>query len=130
MTYLLDSDILSSYLDRDRATIDRVDDLMLAGVSISIVTYMETYQVTLQSPDPQASQVRHARALLGIPILPFTVEVAERCAQMRHDLSASGRKVRSRALDLMIAATALENNLVLVTRNHADYRDIPELRIL
>jgi predicted nucleic acid-binding protein len=130
MTYLLDSDVLSSYLDRDPPTISRLEELMLAGVSISIVTYMETYQVTLQSPNPELSQARHARALSGIPVPPFTMEIARRCARLRHELSEGGKKVRSRALDLIIAATALEHDLILVTRNHADYRDIPELRIL
>ncbi len=129
MTYLLDSDVLSSYLDRDADTIFEVENLMLAGVSISIVSYMETYQVTFLGSDTEERQRRHHNALAGMPILDFTVPIARRCAKVRHDLNAAGRRVRSRALDLMIAATALEHGLILVTRNVADYRDIPDLRI-
>jgi len=129
MSYLLDSDVLSSYLERDPPTIEILESLMLAGIAISIVTYMETYQVTLQGPDTAASQHRHAVALANVPILPLSIAVAQRCAQLRHDLSFQGRRVRSRALDLIIASTALEHDLNLVTRNRSDYQDIPDLRL-
>jgi predicted nucleic acid-binding protein len=47
-------------------------------------------------------------------------------------LSCNGRAsvFRSRALDLLNAATALEHELTLFTRNRADYEDIPDLAIL
>jgi predicted nucleic acid-binding protein len=35
--------------------------------------------------------------------------------------------VNSRALDLIIAATALEYDLTLVTANNKDFADIPDL---
>jgi predicted nucleic acid-binding protein len=38
--------------------------------------------------------------------------------------------VRQRALDLIIAATALEHDLTLVTRNREDFQDIPGLQTL
>lgn len=44
-------------------------------------------------------------------------------------LSGQGKRVRQRALDLLIAATAIEHNLTLVTRNQADYRDVPGLML-
>jgi predicted nucleic acid-binding protein len=41
-----------------------------------------------------------------------------------------GRKaVKARALDLMNAAIALEHDLILVTRNIEDYKDIPDLKL-
>ena len=47
--------------------------------------------------------------------------------RLRHELTVEGKRVRPRAIDLMIAATAIESNLVLVTRNRSDYADIPGL---
>ena len=41
----------------------------------------------------------------------------------------AGKRVNSRALDLLIAATALEYDLTLVTRNTEDYGDIPGLKL-
>jgi predicted nucleic acid-binding protein len=37
--------------------------------------------------------------------------------------------VNSRALDLIIAATALEYDLTLVTKNTDDFKDIPHLSL-
>lgn len=45
------------------------------------------------------------------------------------DTSTAVMRVRSRLIDLMIAATALEHGLTLATNNAADYRDIPGLLI-
>ena len=44
-------------------------------------------------------------------------------------LNSQKKRVRSRALDLMNAATAMEYDLALVTHNLSDYSDIPELTI-
>jgi predicted nucleic acid-binding protein len=50
--------------------------------------------------------------------------VARRCAELREELRAERKRFRARALDLMIAATAIEHGLTLVTRNTDDYADI------
>jgi predicted nucleic acid-binding protein len=65
--------------------------------------------------------------LLGVLILPFSFAVAERCARLRETLKSQNKRVNSRALDLIIAATALEYNLTLVTKNTDDFKDIPDL---
>ena len=62
-------------------------------------------------------------------IVPLSIPVAQRCARLRETLRRQGRRTSSRALDLIIAATALEHDLTLVTRNTADYQDIPELKL-
>jgi predicted nucleic acid-binding protein len=61
---------------------------------------------------------------------PLSPAIARRCARLREELKGRGRRVRDRALDLIIAATALEHELRLVTRNLADYEDIPDLALL
>jgi predicted nucleic acid-binding protein len=65
----------------------------------------------------------------GVPVLPFDLAIARRTARLRADLAAQGRRTRTRALDLIVAATALEHGLTLVTRNKADYQDIPNLSL-
>jgi predicted nucleic acid-binding protein len=53
--------------------------------------------------------------------------VAERCARLRETLRSQNKRVKSRALDLIIAATALEYGLTLGTKNTDDFKDIPDL---
>ncbi|MBX3069310.1 MAG: type II toxin-antitoxin system VapC family toxin [Thermomicrobiales bacterium] len=129
MRYLIDSDILVSYLEGAREAIQLVDGLVPLGVSLSIVTYMETYQGVLRASNPALSERRHATITARMGVLPFTETTARTCARLRHQLLGDGRRIRDRSLDLMIAATAIEHNLILLTRNLADYRDVPGLTI-
>jgi len=62
-------------------------------------------------------------------VLPVSIEIAKRCARLRETLRRQGRRINNRAMDLIIAATALEHDLTLVTRITDDYRDIPGLML-
>jgi len=62
-------------------------------------------------------------------VLPFSLTVAKRCAALREQLKKEQKRVKSRALDLINAAIAIEHNLTLVTRNTEDYKDIPGLEL-
>ncbi|NJN82940.1 MAG: type II toxin-antitoxin system VapC family toxin [Caldilineaceae bacterium] len=63
------------------------------------------------------------------PVIPLSLSIARRCARLREQLKLQGKRVDSRSLDLIIAATALEHDLTLVTRNSKDYSDIPNLNL-
>jgi predicted nucleic acid-binding protein len=47
----------------------------------------------------------------------LTLKAARRCARLRETLRKQGKRVKPRALDFIIAATALEHGLTLVLRN-------------
>lgn len=128
MSYLLDTNILRYYLDNADEAVVLVTALIPDGISLSIITYIELYQGTLQTPDPNHAQERLAALLETIPIVPLSPAVARRCAHLREQLRREGKRVRQRALDLLIAATALEHDLTLVTRNRQDFSDLPDLK--
>lgn len=127
MAYLIDTDVLSDYLGGDRATKQLFDQFAELGISVSMVTYMEAFQGALRSPDPMTADAKLHAFLSGIVIFPFSEDVARRCARLREHLMQHNKRVRSRALDLITAATAIEHGLTLVTRNTADYHDVPGL---
>jgi predicted nucleic acid-binding protein len=127
MPYLLDSDWVIDLLADNRDALLVLDRLTPDGLSMSVVSYMEAYQGTLREPDPAASEARLHVLVASVSVLPLTPAVARRCARIREVLRQQGRRVGSRALDLIIAATALESGLTLVTRNLRDYRDVPGL---
>jgi predicted nucleic acid-binding protein len=106
-----------------------LEQLAEEGIAISVVTYMEAYQGISRSPTPEQAEAFFGRFVDSIPVIPFSVAVARRCAAVRETLRKQQRRVNSRALDLIIAATALEHELTLVSRNLDDYRDIPDLKV-
>jgi predicted nucleic acid-binding protein len=64
----------------------------------------------------------------GVEVLPFTAASARAHGRVYAAVSSSGRKARgARAVDLLIAATALANGLPLYTRNPGDFRALDGL---
>ena len=126
MAYLIDSDVSIAHLENNAETVALLERLSSDGVFISLITYMELYQGWLEHPE-RTSASKLDQFVVGIPIITLSEDIVRRCAFLRMTLSNQGRRVRQRALDLLIAATAIEHNLTLVTRNVRDYRDIPGL---
>jgi predicted nucleic acid-binding protein len=127
--YVIDSDIIIYQLAGIASAVSVLRQLGPDGIAISTITYMEVYQGLLRSPDPQLAHAQFNVFLTDVPLLPVSTEIAARCAELREALTRQGKRVRARALDLLIATTALEHDLTLVTRNTLDYADIPGLRV-
>jgi len=130
IAYLIDSDIVIDYRGGVASVQAFVDPLLVDGIAVSVITVMEVYQGLLRLPLPSSAAVEVETFLRGIGVLPVTREVALRCAGIRVGLQGRGKSVRPRSLDLLIAATAIEHDLTLVTRNVSDYADVPGLRLL
>src|SRR5579884_860647 len=129
MPYLVDSDVATDHL----AGVPRVGGLLeefaADGIAVSVVGYIELFQGAERSADPADAHGKLRDFLQDVPILPLSLAVAERCARLRETLRRQGKQPRRRALDLIIAATALEHGLTLVTRNTDDYEEVPGLTL-
>jgi predicted nucleic acid-binding protein len=130
MPYLLDTDVIIDHLEDIPGAGELIEQLSTDGIAISIFTFMEVWQGILRSPQPDVAKERFGSLLSVVPIIPFSEAVARRTARLREDLKQAGRNPRRRAIDLMIAGTALEYEFTVVTRNTDDYKDIPNLRVL
>jgi len=128
MPYLIDSDSTIDHLNDDPEALALLDSLATDDLFISIVTYMEAFQGTLRDLD-NSRIIKLRRFIEGVPILHFDEAVAERCAHIREDVRGGRVRANRRAHDLMIAATALEHGLTLVTRSVDDFEDIPGLQL-
>jgi len=127
MQYLLDSDVVTDFLGDDPQTVALFHTLSPSGIFVSIVSYMETYHGVIAGGITKEDQEKFDSFFAGIPVLPLSPAVAIQCAHLRYLLQQQGKNFRRRALDLLIAATALEHGLMLVTHNTDDYKDIPNL---
>lgn len=129
MSYVIDSGWVIDHLAGVPEATALLATCTSEGIAISIITYMEAFQGTLHEGDSETAQEKLSIFLQAAPVLPFTLDVTRRCALLRETLIRQKQRVRARALDLLVAATALEHDLLLVTRNANDCDDIPGLRL-
>lgn len=129
MTYLIDTDYVVDFLvgqEMTRALFRRIRPL---GASISLITFMEIYEGIEGGRDSERAEQTFRAFLNGTPVLGLNRTVARRAAHIRATLRSERRPITHRALDILIAATAVTHGLTLVTRNVRDYRDIPDLQL-
>lgn len=99
-----------------------------ATTLISIITYFELYEGVVYGHDPVRAQSRLGDLLRKMDVLPVTITIARRTAILSGSLRALGQLIPSS--DLLIAATAIEHDLTLVTGNRRHFDRVPGLRIL
>jgi predicted nucleic acid-binding protein len=126
--YLVDTDVVADFLNGRRASVDLLTTLFLDGLAISVITYGEVQEGILYGRAPERQADGFAALLEDVDLLPVTREVALRFAHVSGTLRRLGQPIG--ALDILIAATALEHSLTLVTRNMRDFQRIEDLVLL
>lgn len=127
MRYLIDTDWLIdvfSGVDDAASTLTRLSS---DGVAISIVTLGELYEGAVLDPDPAVAKERYKTFIAPFPVFSLSPSTMERFAELRGQLRQAGRLIPD--FDLLIAATALEHDLMLVTRNRRHFSRVPDLQI-
>ncbi len=77
------------------------------------------------SPRKRKSQLQEITALVNV--LPFGIAESKSAAQIRVKLERKGLPIGP--YDVLIAATALANNMILITHNQKEFGRIKDLRI-
>jgi predicted nucleic acid-binding protein len=108
---LLDSDVLVDHLRGHRRISRGRDELFVSAISRA-----ELFSGRL------AEERRIRRLLEPMENLPVDAAIAERAGRLRRGTSR-------RLPDALIAATALEHRLTLVTRNIRDFEGVKGLRL-
>jgi predicted nucleic acid-binding protein len=112
--------------------LERLDAPVLsAEVAVSAISMAELAagpHATADADERGRRQDRLQRAEAAFDPLPFDGEAARAYGRVYAAVSSSGRKARgARAVDLLIAATALALELPLYTRNPQDFRGLEDL---
>ena len=126
MTYLLDTNIAIQLRDGDPLVAEKIAALD-GAILLSIITRVELEGGVYR--EPSEAGLRRARldlVLDALPVLTFDAESADAYRAIIESAGYSRRKI----LDRMIAAQALVHRATVVTRNAADFRDVPGLSLL
>ncbi|SFO92663.1 hypothetical protein SAMN05660464_1570 [Geodermatophilus dictyosporus] len=110
----------------------RPDDLPAEPV-ITAVTLAELSVGPLVTDDPAeraARQVRLQEVEAAFDPLPFDAASARAFGRVAAELRRSGRQVRARAFDAVIAAIAVANDLPVYTSNPRDFAGIEALTVV
>lgn len=126
---LLDTDILSEVLKaKDQVVLARAQDYLTAHqrFAFSAITFYEVLRGLLAKRASRQLS-RFLNTARSSEILPIDLSVLQRAAELWAEAQTQGRP-RDDA-DLIIAATALESGLELVTGNVAHFTWVPGLRV-
>ncbi|MHA1632118.1 MAG: type II toxin-antitoxin system VapC family toxin [Candidatus Freyarchaeota archaeon] len=133
MRYLADTSYLIDLVNGDRGAVELAEELDVVGeeVGLSVISVEEyirgIYHLYLNS-DILEEKLRAAkRDVSAFEILPITYEVALKAAEVDAMLAIKGEMLS--LADVLIATTAIINNLVLVTRNVRHFKRIPNVKV-
>lgn len=128
MTYLLDTDTCIQLLRGAKATVAHAAEHPPVDLAVSVITQYELLLGVEKCPVAwQKKESGKVRLLINqLHALPFTSETAGHAAALRAALEASGQSIGP--MDVLIAATALEHDLTIVTSNLTEFRRVPGLR--
>lgn len=127
--YLLDTGPLGAYLQGREPAVDLILPWIMHGeASTSILVYGEVIEY-IKGLHNFPTKYREIRGLLG-SIYPYflTYSILERYAEIRRTLRPPHGPGLIGDIDTLIAATALERNLTVVTTD-SDFERVPSLKV-
>lgn len=127
MKYLLDTDVIVDHL-RNRKGIDVV--WLDKGSAISIITKAELLYGAHKSDqlEKNLDMIEQMFKELPIEFVTLSDDILDIFARTKVYLETKGKRLDD--FDLLIAATAISEELILVTRNIKHYQRIPRLKLL
>lgn len=124
MRLFLDTSVAIAFRNVE-AIVDRIKETP-ASLLISVLTVAELESGTAREVGDEGRRAAALSALLaGLDVVPLTLDDARTYGAIVRDLGF----VRSKIVDRLIAAQALNNDAVLATLNARDFTEIRGLRV-
>lgn len=127
MQYLLDTSICIFFL-RGKLNLDEtIRRKGFANCFISELTVFELMYGAANSEKPEKANYAVKSFVGGLSIIPI-IGCVDQYAEIKVSLKKKGKPLHDE-FDLIIGATALANQLILVTDNEKDFRNMEGLKI-
>lgn len=126
--YLLDTSVMTTYLWGRQGAVNLISPwIRNREAATSILVYGEVVEYIKTKSNYQQRYTQLGQAIRQIYPYFLTYPIMERYADLRLQLRPQGRLIGD--IDTLIAATALERNLTLVTID-SDYQRVPSLNVM
>lgn len=125
MSYLVDTDWVIDYLKGVDAAARLLDSLAHEGLAISLITYGEIYEGVYYGKNPSQQEAVFQNFLQGVSVLILTESIMREFARIRGQLRRQGQIIGD--ADILIAATAIDHRVTLLTQNVRHFERIPHL---
>ena len=125
--YLLDTNIVIYCLKGHEVVNKNLLSHLNDPINISVVTLMELYYGAYKSQKVESNLAKIKTLENSIEVIPLGKEVVEIFGIYKAKLERSGTSLDD--FDLILAACAMTNNLVLVTNNTKHFKRIEGLKI-
>jgi len=127
MTYLIDTDQVIWYLRGQESVVNLLQSLGKGNLGLSVVALAEVLEGIYNQPDETKRFEGLAKFLTGVKVVDVDERIAHQFAKIRSNLRQRGNLIEN--MDIFIAATAMVNDLVLVTDNKKDFERIKGLKL-
>ena len=127
MSNLIDTDLIIDGLNNQPRVLAGLESLAEAGIAVSMISIGELYEGAFRNPDPEPRLEGMRQFLAGYQVLGLSEDAMLVFARERERLRRQGQLIPD--LDLLIAATAVANDLTLVTRNTRHFARISGLQL-
>jgi tRNA(fMet)-specific endonuclease VapC len=127
MKYLLDTNICIYFLNQDKTITEKMSKIPVDDLMISIVTIAELQFGAFNSNKIKENleRIRYIRSI--IKVINLNMAITEEYAKIKSNLRKSGNTIDD--FDILIGATAIVNNLTLVTNNQQHFNRIDNINI-
>ena len=128
MTYMLDTNIcIYAIKNKPEQVLEKLKKNLSNGICISAITLAELQHGVEKSMNPEKNSMALLQFLSILDILPFddlaAVEYGKICAYLQKRGTPIG------TMDMLIAAHAKIENLIIVTNNVREFERVPDLKI-
>lgn len=126
--YILDTDVLISFLrGRSTALLARVEELVRNRVpaSFSVVSLAELYLGTFKSDNPARNLATVNKLRDELELLGLDEKTALLYGEIQSVLERNGQVIGD--FDVLIASTAIANDMILATGNARHYKRVEDL---
>lgn len=122
---ILDSSFLIDLMAGEEAAVAKLEELVTADEPLAVSALTVTEVGTGLRDD--TARDAFDEVFSDVDVVPFDRDAARRAARIQRRLEANGRRIG--AVDAMIAATALERDDGIVTRNVSEFRRVDGVRV-